>query len=254
MRITNIMSARRRRGVSTMLGTLIFIGILFTSVIPMLLVMKQADTIYTQKVHEMEARDDERDNEILEAGAFPVNTTSDEVKVNVENTGVVSAKVIRVWINDDYYSESAVVQAGDTSTVGPYSVALENDTTYSIKITTERGNAYASTTGVLYFTDGYWFTPSIGVNIKVLNWFGKYKIRVYNGSWTSPDPYETVGIDIGDVDWAEVNMTHQGNYFVEVKKKVGGDYENVPGTPVPIVIQWPGGSPIVNVIVDARDF
>ena len=87
-----------------MLGTLIFIGILFTSVIPMLLVMKQADTIYTQKIHEMEARDDERDNEILEASAFPVSTTSDELKVKIENTGVVSAKIIRVWINDDNYS------------------------------------------------------------------------------------------------------------------------------------------------------
>jgi archaellum component FlaF (FlaF/FlaG flagellin family) len=254
MRIINIMSARRRRGVSTILGTIIFVGILFTSVIPMLLVMKQADTIYTEKVHEMEARDDERDNEILEASAFPVNTTSDELQVKLKNIGVVSAKIIRVWINDDNYSESTVVQAGDTSTVGPYSVTLENDTTYAIKITTERGKTYASTTGVLYYTDGYWFTPSIGVNIVVLNWFGKYQIRVYNGTWTSPDPYQTQGIDIGDVQWTEVNMTNQGNYFVEVKKKIGSDYLNVPGTPVPIVIQWPGGSPMVNVIVDARDF
>jgi archaellum component FlaF (FlaF/FlaG flagellin family) len=248
------MSTRRTRGVSTILGTIIFVGILFTSVIPMLLVMKQADTIYTQKVHEMEARDDERENEILEASAFPVNTTSDDLKVTVDNIGVVSAKIVRVWINDENYSESTVVQAGDTGTLGPYTVTLENDTTYAIKITSERGNTYASTTGVLYFTDGYWFTPSIGVNVIVLNWFGKYQIRVYNGTWTSPDPYSTQGIDIGDVQWTEVNMTHQGNYFVEVKKKIGADYENVPGTPVPIVIQWPGGSPMVNVIVDARDF
>ncbi len=134
-----------------MLGTLIFIGILFTSVIPMLLVMKQADTIYTQKIHEMEARDDERDNEILEASAFPVSTTSDELKVKIENTGVVSAKIIRVWINDDNYSESTVVQTGGSSTLGPYSVPLENGSSYAIKVTSERGNTYASTTGVLYY-------------------------------------------------------------------------------------------------------
>lgn len=259
MRITNIMSIRRRRGVSTILGTIIFIGILFTTVIPMLLVMKQADTIYTQKVHEMEARDDERDNEILEASAFPVNTTSDGLQVTVENIGVVSAKVIRVWINDDNYSESTVVKAGDASTVGPYTVTLVNDTTYAIKVTTERGNCYASTTGTLYYTDGVWFTPSIGVHVLVLNWFGKYQIRVYNGTlptpdWESPNPYQTQGVDWGDVQWTEVNMTHSGNYFVEVKKRIGSDYEIVPGTPVPIALQWPGGSPVVNVIVDARDF
>jgi hypothetical protein len=32
------------------MGTLIFIGIMFTSVVPMLLIMKQADTIYEQKI------------------------------------------------------------------------------------------------------------------------------------------------------------------------------------------------------------
>ncbi len=138
--------------------------------------------------------------------------------------------------------------------MGPYSVPLENGSSYAIKVTSERGNTYASTTGVLYYTDGYWFTPSLGVHVLVLNWFGKYQIRVNNGTWQSPDPYQTQGIDIGDVQWTEVNMTDGGNYFVEVKKKVGGNYENVPGTPVPIVLQWPGGSPVVNVIVDARDF
>jgi hypothetical protein len=52
------------------------------------------------------------------------------------------------------------------------------------------------------------------VHVLVLDWFGKYQIRVYNGAWTSPDPYQTQSIDIGDVQWTEVNMTHSDNYFV----------------------------------------
>ena len=46
MRIIRMLSRKRRRGTASILGTIIFIGILFSSVIPMYLVMRQADTIY----------------------------------------------------------------------------------------------------------------------------------------------------------------------------------------------------------------
>ena len=42
-----------RNGVSTILGTIIFIGVLFSAIIPMQLVMKQADNIALQKIHEI---------------------------------------------------------------------------------------------------------------------------------------------------------------------------------------------------------
>ena len=259
MRITNIMFSKRRRGVSTILGTIMFIGILFTSVIPMMLVMKQADTIYTQRVHEMESRDDERSSEIISVDAYPVNNNSDQLKVKVQNTGVVPVNIVRVWIKDEQHNESTIVKSGEISEIGPYNVTLENNTSYSIKLTTDRGNSVASTCGTLYFNDGYWFTPSIGIHVLVLNFLGKYQIRVYNGTvespdWESADPYETQGIDFLDIQWTEVGMTTGGNYYVEVKKKVGGSYQIVPGTPVPVFLQWPGGSPVINVIVDARDF
>jgi hypothetical protein len=232
---------------------------MFTSVIPMMLVMKQADTIYTQKVHEMEVRDEECGNEIIIADAYPVTNNSDQMMVKVTNRGVVSVNVVRVWVKDELYNESAIVKCGGTSDIGPYDVTLENNTSYPIKITTDRGNSVASTSGTLYFNDGYWFTPSIGIHVEVLNDNGKYQIRVYNGSvafpdWESADPYETQGTDFGDIQWTEVGMTEGGYYYVEVKKKVGGSYQNVPGIPVPVFLQWPGGSPIVSVIVDARDF
>ncbi len=37
---------RKKRGVSTILGTLIFVGIIFSAYVPMTLVMKQVDNIY----------------------------------------------------------------------------------------------------------------------------------------------------------------------------------------------------------------
>jgi len=39
----------RRKAISTILGTLIFISILFTAVIPMFLTMNQADVMLEQK-------------------------------------------------------------------------------------------------------------------------------------------------------------------------------------------------------------
>ena len=259
MRITNIMFSRRRRGVSTILGTIIFIGIMFTSVIPMMLVMKQADTIYTQRVHEMESRDDERSSEIIAVDAYPVTNNSDQLNVKVTNTGVVPVNIVRVWIKDEQHNESTIVKSGETSEIGPYSVTLENNTSYSIKVTTDRGKSVASTCGTLYFNDGYWFTPSIGIHVLVLQDVGKYTIRVYNGSsaspdWESLDPYLTQGTDFGEIQWTEIGMTTGGYYYVEVKKKKGGSYQHVPGTPVPVFLQWPGGSPVINVVVDATDF
>ena len=83
---------------------------------------------------------------------------------------------------------------------------------------------------------------------------GKYQIWVHNTSWASDEMYETQGIDFGDIQWTEIGMTDPGDYLVEVKKRVSGSYQSVPGTPVPVVLQWPGGPAVVNVIVDARDF
>lgn len=40
-----------KRGVSKILGTLFFVGILFSVYFPMTLVMKQADNIYERKLH-----------------------------------------------------------------------------------------------------------------------------------------------------------------------------------------------------------
>jgi len=48
-------------------------GILFTPVIPMTLVMKQDDISYAERVHEIQIKDKERDSQDLDANGFPVN-------------------------------------------------------------------------------------------------------------------------------------------------------------------------------------
>ncbi|HUV53840.1 MAG TPA: hypothetical protein VMW03_01400 [Candidatus Krumholzibacteriaceae bacterium] len=46
---------------SSILGTLIFVGILFTAVIPMYLTMNQADVILEQEKHEIAILDEDKE-------------------------------------------------------------------------------------------------------------------------------------------------------------------------------------------------
>lgn len=245
MRTTRIMFRKGRRGVSTVLGTLIFIGILFTSAIPMYLVMKQADTIFTQKIHEMESRDEERAREEVDAYAYPIEETSNQLKVRVENKGGIPVKVVRVWINDAYHAQNDIIPSMEKRFLGPFNVSLQSNSSYAVTITTERGNVFASIAGTLYYADGTWYTPSFGICVNIANIVGKYRIKVANQTWSVW--YNSTGNDFGDViRWFEVDT--QKTYTVTIKKHKGGsNWVDLPGTPVNVVIQWPDGTPIVYV-------
>ena len=81
MRTVRILSTRK--GISTILGTLIFVGILFSSVVPMLLVMNQADTLYEQKKFEQEREDDRRDMEELQMYVYPISKHATQMNFTV---------------------------------------------------------------------------------------------------------------------------------------------------------------------------
>lgn len=245
------------------MGTLIFVGILFTSVIPMYLVMKQADNIYTQKVHEMEISDQDRAREAIEAYAYPLDTSSPDIYVKVTNTGVVPVDIVRVWVNDEVkYSTPTPVASQDTAVIGPITIPNPSGS-YIVTLTTKRGNSFAPTSETLYFNNGYWFTPSLGIHIIVTNVAGKYKIWVQNTTWNYSSyerifAYETgtKAMEHGEIECTQL-ITAAANglphtYSVYVQKTVGQNDINVQGTPVSVVIKWPGGSPVINVIVDGR--
>jgi len=229
---------------------MIFIGILFTTVIPMMLVMKQADTIYTQKVHEMEVMDQECAKEDVKVYSYPVDEHGTDVKVSVENTGVVPIKVVRVWINDDNYSQSTTIAASETKILGPFSVELVEGTSYKIKIATERGNNFYSHSGSLYYSDGTWFASSLGICVYILNSGGKYKITVTNGTWS--ENYTSSGTEHDDII-VTFEVVTPTNYYITVKKKVGGSYVCLPNMPYAVVFQWPDGPPIIYVIVNGDE-
>ena len=73
----NTTISSNRKGISTILGAIFFVGILFSAYVPMTLVMKQADTIYEQVIHETRIQDEYTYDEDLMVYAFS-KTQDDE--------------------------------------------------------------------------------------------------------------------------------------------------------------------------------
>jgi archaellum component FlaF (FlaF/FlaG flagellin family) len=252
MRTTNIMPIKDRRGVSTIMGTLIFVGILFTSVIPMMLVMNQADTIYVKKVKEVEVKDDERVEEDLVVYIYPGGDT--EIKVRVKNQGTVSVTIVRVWINNEYNSTSELIPTGTQKDFGPFNVTdLEEGDTVEVKVVTERGNVFYSISGNLYFYEGGWSTTSVGICVIIHNpKGGEYQVYLLNGTIWSDKIYESK-----DKEWEDViastpvSVYPNLDYMVDVKKRKGVNWKSLPGSPIPTPIEYPvNGPPFIMVWID----
>jgi len=240
----------KRKGISTLLGTLIFIGVLFSAIIPMELVMKQADTYYTQAVKVNSQFEYEKASEDMKMYAYPVGDTSNEIRVKVDNRCEIPIEIIRLWIRDEYIEINESVSVGGSETFGPYTVDLQEDTSYPIRVVTGRGNIFGSISDNLYYGDGVWYTPSLGISINIANEKGKYYLKVSNATWS--EEYTTQGQDFGDlIKYFEVS--EPGNYYVVARKSTGGGYQDLPGTPMTVVIQWPDGTPIVFVYTSGLD-
>ena len=256
MRIIRIPFLRDKRGISTIIGTMIFIGIIFTSIVPMYLVMRQADTIYDQKTALMNSLDQERADEQIIVYSYPLTNTSNMLKATVENTGAITVTIVRLWINDVPYLLDVTVPSTGSETLGSFSVMLPakpGNRSYYVEVTTSRGNIFPSTSGSLFYSDGTWYTASLGISVFVANDQGKYDINVKNEGGSSIGRYTSVGTEFGDViRWFEVATP--GTYSVSVQKYKGGNkWVNVPGSPVNVEINWPGGTPIVYVYVSGMN-
>lgn len=231
-----IIGSSYHRGTSTILGTIIFIGIMFTAVIPMMLVMRQADTLHDTVKHEVEVLDDERSREILGFYAYPESQTSENVKVKIINNGEVLSHVVKIWINGE--PEDADINiptmSGKEQVIDDFSWEVGED--YDIRITTDRGNVFTSMNGILHYdTDGWQVeTFSLRIFTSGFTWF--LRIKVYIGTDPIPgnliyDKWEWVGSG-----GHEVIVPNSGDYLVQITK--WGQTENHIAT-----IEWPNGDP-----------
>ncbi len=231
-----------RRGVSTILGTIIFIGIMFTSVIPMMLVMKQADTIYEQKKLEMGRKDDEHSREEIFVYVYPTGDTApNNLTVKVKNGCEMTVEVIRIWVNDEPHSLDEPLMAMEERYLASFDVGPVDGSNYDIMVTTKRGNLFESETGPISYEEGIWTVEIKMINVLISSPGTVFKIYV-----TLPDeqPHPSSPATVwkqGGSAFKSFDITSYGNgdYNVQVKKgsKVIHN-ENV-------TMNWPDGPAVL---------
>ncbi|GAH21032.1 unnamed protein product, partial [marine sediment metagenome] len=127
---------------------MIFVGIMFTAVIPMLLVMNQADTLHDMRKFELERFDQERSDEDVHVYVFPVTEESTTLTLRVHNRGSLVVNVVQVWIKDiTYLFEDFVVPPMSYLDKPLDDFGPELGTYYFTKIITDRGNIFPSDSG-----------------------------------------------------------------------------------------------------------
>ena len=248
-----------RRGTSTVLGTIIFVGIIFTAVIPMFLVMNQADTIYEMRKFEVGRLDEEKASEEINFYAYLLEEETpdslyDTIELRIKNEGSVPIKIVRVWINDVEYPQNENINSMDTKIINSLKVD-QVLTSYTVKVITEKGNIFTSISGNLYYSEGGWYTSSLGICVHIINIKGKYEITVTMGT-------ETVGYYLSQsTDWGDLIKTFMVDYpdpvsyTVTINRIVDGTLIELYDSPIEnIKIVWPpvnpGDDPIYDILVD----
>ena len=157
MHTTGMFYRKGGRGTSTILGTMIFVGIMFTAVIPMLLVMNQANTLYEMRKVEVGRLDEEHAMESvffhLETSIEPDPETGiDEPIITLEfyNRCEIAVKIVHIWINGELREVDYLIPpTGHDSWVLEDFVDPETPVpeSFSVMAVTDKGNIFLPPSG-----------------------------------------------------------------------------------------------------------
>lgn len=242
-----------RKGIGTTLGIIFFFAILFSAIVPLQLYVKEHKHLLIRTENEMEIEDNYKELENLYVLGYPNNVNSDNILVRVRNKGPIPLYIQRVWIRDNSTFIGLGIDPSEEIVLGPFTVVLEENTNYRIKVSTNRGNLFRSETGNLLYLGGIWITPTLGVSVQIANEKGKYYVNVTNLSNPdlSPEPYTTLGQDQDDVlIFFDVKMN--GEYLV-VCKKNSQNGPHLPGSPMMVEIDYPRTPPVVFIYTSGLD-
>jgi len=215
---------------------------MFTAVIPMMLVMNQADTLHEMRKHELEILDDERARECLSLYVCPEGESSPYVDVTIVNKGEVLAHVVKIWINDEEIPVDVNVPTMSEEELEPFELEMVEGAEYDIRATTDRGNVFLPENGVLRYEEGGWEMETFSIRIFTSGFTWHLQITVRVGDEEGEiiyDEWEWVG-----KGGYEVIVPEPGNYHVKITRwwheELFNDIVNIP---------WPIGDPYVWIFV-----
>lgn len=134
---------RGRSGISTVLGGILAVAIILTTVVPLLMYVRQVGFLYDTVSSDMRRADEEKMDEKLSAVAYL--DANNAIMLNITNTCDLSISVIRVWVMPRDGEPMAVetdlkLTPRTPTTVFDTGCVAEAGRIYDLKIITERGN------------------------------------------------------------------------------------------------------------------
>ena len=142
--------SRKRSAVSTVLGAVILVAIVFTVLIPLLFFIQNTSLLYFLQVSERNRRELERIQENLEVHAT-VFTGNMKPYLLVVNRGVLAANITRIYMadsNDQLFVQDTTYAVPPVSPIKSFPLSffpsLEYHKSYVFQVATERGRSYSA--------------------------------------------------------------------------------------------------------------
>jgi hypothetical protein len=241
---------RKKRGVASVLGVLIMVGILMTSILPTFIYVNEVNNYYDRAVVELKIADKDRDYEDLEVYAY--GHTDTEVDILIINRAPLATNITRIWVMNTTLQDAWIFN----STTFPESLPLylsaseqvslrmnftginEEGSSYKIEVATDRGNKFSSATNPLTYVSGDWQTGSMEFNIQVIvqssQGNSRFLIKIYG-----PENHFDF-VDSATVQgqfFSVFNVPQAGQYNVTVQNIHGGSsdyiYQNTS-----VILSW----------------
>lgn len=243
------------------MGTLIFVGIMFTAVIPMMLVMRQADTLHEMRKHELECLEKERAIENLCLYVCPQGIDSPDVDMTIVNKGDVVAHVIKIWTNDIEYPMNVEIPSMSEKVLYSYPLNPVEGAEYDIRAMTDRGNVYTSETGILSYHDGKWVTETLGIRLifpsrpgkgaRTNRWLNELKVTIADedGDFLYSD-YSMYWAISASENFFELESAGTYNVIIDIWCKAEDGYTEQHWEKIYDdfhSITWPTGDPVIEI-------
>ena len=230
---------RKRRGVASVLGILIMVGILITSILPTFIYINEVNNYYDRTVVDLRIADEDRDYENVEVHAYGHNETTVDLLIinraplatNITRIWVMNSTLQDVWIfnNTNYPDLPLYLSASEQTSLRLDFTGINSEgSSYIIEAATVRGNKFSSATNPLTYTSGDWQTGSMEFNVQVIvqssQGNDRYLIKIFG-----PENHFDF-VDSATVQgqfFSVFNVPQAGQYNVTVQNIQGGGSDYV---------------------------
>jgi len=232
---------KKKRGIASVLGVLLMVGILITSILPTFLYVNEVNNYYDRAVVNMKIYDDDHTLEKLEIHAYGHNDTA--VDVFVINRSPLAVNLTRIWVmrTDCKYAwiydcdnlQDLPFQMGGSEQktfTFDFSEILDNNSlkSFNFEVSTARGNKFSAETNPLTYSDTMGWqtgTPDFNIQVIVLSTQGqdRYLIEIHGLNGTHYDWIDSATIQ-GQF-FCIFSVPQVGKYNVTVTNIKGSNYQ-----------------------------